>query len=115
MDHRRLKKIKYTDPPGFEPGIAGLEGQRFIHAKPRARRVLFLSFALSVLQHVIYGYNDIEMLEEERGTLFSQAALTLPLGLFFWARPLSSQIYLSCRRLFRPRRWSPMPLPNPFP
>ena len=26
-----------ADPPGFEPGIYGLEGRRSIHAEPRAR------------------------------------------------------------------------------
>ena len=26
----------YTDPPGFEPGTSGLEGRRYILAKPRA-------------------------------------------------------------------------------
>ena len=28
---------KLADPPGFEPGIYGLEGRRSIHAEPRAR------------------------------------------------------------------------------
>ncbi|GEM_PF-1175884 len=28
-----------ADPPGFEPGIYGLEGRRSIHAEPRARLV----------------------------------------------------------------------------
>ena len=30
-------KEELTDPPGFEPGIYGLEGRRSIHAEPRAR------------------------------------------------------------------------------
>jgi hypothetical protein len=30
------KEIK-SDPPGFEPGIYGLEGRRFVLAKPRAQ------------------------------------------------------------------------------
>ena len=34
-----LKSIFGADPPGFEPGIYGLEGRRSIQAEPRAHYV----------------------------------------------------------------------------
>ncbi len=37
-DFNQFSFNNVADPPGFEPGIYGLEGRRSIHAEPRAHK-----------------------------------------------------------------------------